>query len=301
MSDQSSIIEVQESWKISPETLGSKPKFWFRMTNSEGNATKWLFKKARPDTGEHWAEKIASEIADELLGLPTHQVRLATYQGSPGCAVKSFLDGKDATDLIHGNEILGATIKGYSKEKVHNHADHCLRNIILGLDRMVGKFGTEMVEGLRDYLVKKGFPIIIKDEIQKEADIGTLIFRGLTGYLVFDALVGNTDRHHENWGCLLEPSLTKSELTDKLEFSFFFSLAPTFDHGSSLGRELSARTSQITSRRSPCIRRISQAWAWRHIRFARSKKSTHSDGGCGMDCRTLSGILGTLESKITRP
>ncbi len=43
------------------------------------------------------------------------------------------------------------------------------------------------------------------------------------GYLLLDALVGNQDRHHENWGLIIS---TERGLT----------LAPTFDHASSLGR-----------------------------------------------------------------
>lgn len=53
--------------------------------------------------------------------------------------------------------------------------------------------------------------------------------RQLASYLVLDALIGNTDRHHENWGLLLTRS------TSGLRGL----LAPTFDHASSLGRELS--------------------------------------------------------------
>ena len=52
--------------------------------------------------------------------------------------------------------------------------------------------------------------------------------RQFAGYIVLDALIGNTDRHHENWGLLVER--TKSGVRGFL--------APTFDHASSLGREL---------------------------------------------------------------
>jgi hypothetical protein len=44
-----------------------------------------------------------------------------------------------------------------------------------------------------------------------------------------DAVIGNVDRHHQNWGCVLQMlSEGKSRLT----------IAPSFDHASSLGREL---------------------------------------------------------------
>jgi len=59
------------------------------------------------------------------------------------------------------------------------------------------------------------------------------------GYLMLDALVGNTDRHHENWGVVLKPTLVPAlEEGAESQVRFHLSLAPTFDHGSSLGREL---------------------------------------------------------------
>jgi hypothetical protein len=46
--------------------------------------------------------------------------------------------------------------------------------------------------------------------------------------MVLDALIGNTDRHHENWGVLLRQGRGIS----------LGEIAPSFDHASSLGREL---------------------------------------------------------------
>jgi hypothetical protein len=54
--------------------------------------------------------------------------------------------------------------------------------------------------------------------IQTPADV-------FVGYLALDALLGNTDRHHENWGWVIELDGKKSIVR----------LAPTFDHASSLG------------------------------------------------------------------
>ena len=42
------------------------------------------------------------------------------------------------------------------------------------------------------------------------------------GYLLLDAVVGNQDRHHENWGLIISTGSV--------------TLSPTFDHASSLGR-----------------------------------------------------------------
>ena len=201
MTQQPSILEVDSSWRRGIEDMGSKPKFWFRYKDEM-----WLFKQARPNTGEHWAEKIASEIA-ELLGLPTHEVRIARYEGRMGCAVKSFLKKNEI--LVHGNELLAGAIKGYDKDKQWGQADHHFSNIV--------------------DTIEKWFPGRFRKSVSLH----------IVGYFVFDALVGNTDRHHENWGMLLKP--VKVPLEDKEmgeQMRFRVALAPTFDHGSSLGREL---------------------------------------------------------------
>lgn len=48
------------------------------------------------------------------------------------------------------------------------------------------------------------------------------------GYLLLDAWIGNTDRHDNNWGVIERSTPSGSRRI----------LAPTFDHASSLGREL---------------------------------------------------------------
>lgn len=42
-----------------PEQLGTKEKYWLRFKGQ-----RYLLKIGRPGTGENWAEKIASELAD---------------------------------------------------------------------------------------------------------------------------------------------------------------------------------------------------------------------------------------------
>src|SRR5690606_38524174 len=82
------------------EQLGSKPKFWFR--HSDGRL--WLFKYARENTGEHWAEKIAAEVA-ALLGVPHARVELASADGQWGAICCDFTH-EGELELVHGNELL---------------------------------------------------------------------------------------------------------------------------------------------------------------------------------------------------
>ena len=99
---------------------------------------------------------------------------------------------------------------GYDKDKQRGQADHHFRNIV--------------------NTIEKWFPV---DKVPERE------FLRIVGYFVFDALVGNTDRHHENWGVVLKPvMLPPTEEGAKPQVRLQVTLAPTFDHGSSLGREL---------------------------------------------------------------
>lgn len=69
------------------------------------------------------------------------------------------------------------------------------------------------------------------DRVFVEAQAAERAKSRLAEYLVLDALIGNTDRHHENWGTLRRRKDNHWE-------GF---VAPSFDHASSLGRELRDR------------------------------------------------------------
>lgn len=85
---------------LGKEQMGTKAKFWYRAPNGE----EWLFKFARDRTGEHWSEKIASEIG-AALGVPCAHVELAYCDGLLGSVSRSFIDS-DQESLVHGNELL---------------------------------------------------------------------------------------------------------------------------------------------------------------------------------------------------
>jgi hypothetical protein len=74
--------------------------------------------------------------------------------------------------------------------------------------------------------------------LQRFTDEPDEAMRCFVGYLMLDAWIGNGDRHNENWGLVNNPN--KRTIT----------LAPTFDHASSLGRELSdaVRIERLTTR-----------------------------------------------------
>ncbi len=188
------IVTIPLDAREDTEQLGSKPKFWVLLKDQ-----RWLFKEARPGTGEDWAEKVAAEVA-RVTGIRAATVELAEYGGRRGCISRNFVNVDGGQALVHGNEVLATRVTGYDKGKIFKQSDHTLENIVAA------------IRGL--------FPLEHADGILAE----------LASYMVLDALIGNTDRHHENWGLLLQTQTDVGAHT--------LSVAPSFDHASSLGREL---------------------------------------------------------------
>ena len=95
------IVKVEPQWVLETEAMGSKDKFWFRRPGpGEGD---WLFKYPQPNTGQHWAEKIAAEVAAKL-GIFHAVVELAIFQNERGSATESF--ARVGRELFHGNQAL---------------------------------------------------------------------------------------------------------------------------------------------------------------------------------------------------
>ena len=186
--------EVKPEWILDPEEMGSKTKFWYSRPGGQEN--NWLFKYPRTNTGEHWAEKISAEVA-ALLEIPHARVELAVFEGEQGSVTESFARG--GQELVHGNQMLARVVHGYDPKGKFSQSSHTLKNVWQVMDT-----------------------VFVAPEARTQEKLC------IAEYLVFDALIGNTDRHHENWGILRE-----REGDGRRGF-----LAPSFDHASSLGREL---------------------------------------------------------------
>ncbi len=200
MTTQFPIIEIPLNSPEDDEEMGTKEKFWF----SHPQFGRCLYKKARQNTGEDWAEKIAAELC-YLLGVPHANYELAIFNGDRGIISPSFFPTKQNTTefdrLTHGNEILMQMVSNYpifSK----NPSQHTLEIVLnaMGSPQVNLPFNWTPPEGIRT--APETF----------------------VGYLLLDAWIGNTDRHHENWAFM------------SLNGEIY--LAPTYDHASCLGREL---------------------------------------------------------------
>ena len=218
------------------EIRGSREKFWITRRDSR---VRWLFKLPRPNTGEHWAEKIAAEIGN-LIEVNCAQVELARcvgqaalldqqhglypdqlvrYVGRVGTICRSFEPIPDvdfdpeetACDLLHGFDILEFAIYGYDSRIRFGQRDHSVKAILTAF--------TEVTLG---QLVS--FPQSWETGLEE-----------LASYALLDGLIGNTDRHHENWMVAYVRNHGGSFVRyPDIEVE----VMPSFDHASSLGREL---------------------------------------------------------------
>ena len=192
------IFEVPANSAESSEQLGTKFKIWYR----DPDYGQMLVKEGRPGTGENWAEKIACELAGEL-GIPHAHYEFATYQDKQGVVTRMLVER--GARLIHGNELLTSYAIDYDSEqsKIYRRRNHTLRRVLGYFRRSTNLIGAP-------YGFKR------TEHIKDALDV-------FIGYLMFDAWIANQDRHDENWGLL--------RAADGNSF-----LSPSYDHGSSMGR-----------------------------------------------------------------
>ena len=203
-------VDVTDWPLVGDEVLGTKPKRWVA---HPGSAERWLLKDAtysrRADgtsyrKGDDWAERIAAGVA-KRMGIPAAQIELATSMRGDetrlGVISKSVL--AQGETLVHGNELL--------------------REPVVDRDR-----SGYTLEAVREALGNARSPMAIGDPFSA--------WDVFVGYLLFDAVIGNTDRHEENWAVIRRGDLRW--------------LAPTFDHASSLGFLLddTEREARLTTR-----------------------------------------------------
>lgn len=228
------VVPVDEAMaENTDEPMGTKRKFWFVPSQPSLERCRWLFKFSQAGTGQDWAEKLACELA-EVLAIPHARVELAEAGGQPGCIVKTVIESAPFDALEHGNQVLYMHDPTYPKEKA-KPAEHTVERVLRTLDAL-----TVLP------------PRRAKDEART-------LSRGsdwFVGYLLLDALIGNTDRHHENWAVLqtLRGRGRPAERT----------LSASFDHGSSMGREL---------RDEERAWRLKEGWASAGVVYAQRARS----------------------------
>ena len=164
------------------EGSGRSEKIWLK---NPADLKVGLFKfKKDIATKDHVSEKIASDLG-MILGIPCAQVDIGVYKGNEGSM--SYLINQGDEELIEGISLINKIYPNYSAETMY---DEVLQE----------HYSMRMLE---EAVTEYGF------------------LPELLQMLVFDFLIGNSDRHQNNWAILKKSSGQ-------------YSFSPLYDNSSSL-------------------------------------------------------------------
>lgn len=203
------------SWEVDrDETSGVEAKMWLL---EPGAPTKrpWLFKSVTVQPGyvcgEDWAEKAAAEVAGRL-GIPCARVEMAQREDYLG-SISADLCPLGCQMQPGGLFMQDREVEGFVPGRVRGRPGHSLENI----QRV-----------LEDAMVPPGCALPFE----------ATAFDVFAGYVVFDALIANRDRHEENWAVLL-PIAGEGPTR----------LCGSYDHANSLGYNLddAKRTARLAA------------------------------------------------------
>lgn len=159
------VRRVDSHQALAMETLGSKPKFWFREKDC-----RLLFKAEDRGTGEDWAEVVACHLCG-LLGLPHVEYELAAeYEGEryvrPGVVCENM--APSPFTLVLGNELLLAVDPQYPSEQRFRVRQHTVE--------VVGEIVSRLAPPADAWLVR------VPDGVQSALDV-------FVGYVMLDAWI----------------------------------------------------------------------------------------------------------------
>lgn len=207
---------------------GSSPIIYFENPDTYEH---YFFKESHGKyPPEFWSEVISSKLG-QSLGFNVLDYNVALYQGRLGCISKQMLQ-PDKQELYHGVDVLNDHLKSFilSDKPTYSYQD------IVSMSKANPFFGN--------------------------------LLHGFNKMILFDAFIGNGDRHLENWALLVDYDVKIGEVIKKkkqgISFlktvkSFFsgdaglffndgdsinptelsrYTFSPIYDSGSCLGREL---------------------------------------------------------------
>lgn len=224
------IVLDEADWSFQENTKGNRPKKYcsLRGENLEGlaDATGWFWKGVDDKyPHEFWSEILACRLGAEM-GVPVPRTHLGIYDGLAGSLAESLL--APGEELVEAADILAGLDDAYERR---------------------GKGERQTVA-----LCRRAIAAVLGD-----SDL-----RAFHRMLVFDAWIGNQDRHHENWG-FAKTSDGKWRFAD------------IFDNGSSLLRELSSDESLSRKAGTSFLREGYIARSSSEIRWEAGRKIPHLD------------------------
>lgn len=155
-----------EEYEGTSEGSGRSEKIWLQNPNT-GQIGLFKFKKDIGTT-DHVSECIAYKIA-QLLEIPCAKFELGIYRGREGSMSYNIIENPEQI-LVEGIYFITLIYPGYNSEKFIDSNTH-------------HRYSVEMV----------------KKSIERFVPIESFL-----KMLMFDYLIGNSDRHQNNWALLLE-------------------------------------------------------------------------------------------------
>lgn len=173
------------TWKVyngAHEGSGRSEKVWLKNTIT-GQIGLFKFKKDI-ETKDHVSEKLASDLA-ALLEIPCAVVEIGLYEKREGSM--SYLINRDNEELIEGISLINQYYPHYSAEQMYDGFLDEYYSIHM-LVKSINKYG---------------------------------LLSDLLKMLIFDYIIGNTDRHQNNWAIINEGNGS-------------YKFSPLYDNSSSL-------------------------------------------------------------------
>ncbi len=214
---------------------------------------RWLHKDTVvPDNGveqgEDWSEVVSTAIA-KLLGVPCAETQLCLRNGRRGSLSKDV--------NVHGHSLYNGYVLLEECPHVTDYFPHVEGAPGIDPDRPSVKRPGHRLDNIQTALRGAIAPSTFAGPASLDA------FDVFIGYLMFDALVANRDRHEQNWA-VLTPGLTTLPVQ----------LAPSYDHATSLGYNLTDDRRAITlSNKRALAKWASGGTAWRFEHEGNAKRA----------------------------
>lgn len=203
----------------------------------------YLFKHSTDWSPEQYWIEILSYRLGSSIGVPVPPAFVAfdTDNDSAGALIEWFYGGSNSGPqrFIPGGDYMQRLIVDYDRKRGKKHNFETLLILCKALEKNITFKGSWLA-----YWAKA---------------------------LTFDALIGNADRHHDNWGIIQTMSDSDNSVIESIEFS------PVFDNGSSMGFEI--RSDKLASLSE--VERMSKyvSKGLHHLKWAKNdtKKARHGE------------------------
>lgn len=195
---------IDQEFAVFPQGARAKEAVFSPVTPDQDclvSTKRYLFKRSRlsyPD--QYWAEVVAYRVGCAFgVEVPPAFASWNSTTGTCGALIEWFYEDGEESCVLAG-DFLTQDHSGFDRERgtTHNLKDN------ESLLRSLSQAGALSADGWRQWWVNA---------------------------LAFDALIGNTDRHQDNWAILFKTNQTE------VPGQPIARLSPLFDNGTSLGHE----------------------------------------------------------------